>query len=269
MLGYILRDSPRELYRVEIVENGFVFTWKESLNVFFLQQMRGVKVTNFFATLEKSIDGGVVSVKITLPFITYPNFAHKKLDWNEIKRCAKKIQLLLWLLNNLFEVEKVKNGADFFLSQEPQLIAVNTYYSEGEDGSQPNAGLDAGFSPDICQLLSKRYTNDEALPLQTDKVFHFYSGLTVSSKKEYQREQGRYLRYGRNFHSVCVYMRKAGIPHFIVPGNCACLGANPDNFKVDHEISSHNLDTPLQQMAMLAAVVVFWNDILKPLHKSQ
>jgi hypothetical protein len=62
-------------------------------------------------------------------------------------------------------------------------------------------------------------------------------------------------------------VRDSGVPQFSVPGNCACLGENPDTFSYSRGMYSHNLDSTLQQMTMLTAVVTFWNDVLKPLQE--
>lgn len=261
MIGYLLRENPQEIYRIEITEDSFLFSFKEALYTFLLEEVTRLEFRKTdFETIE--VTEGIATLRVTLPFIPLPNYSHKKIEWEKLSECAEQIHLLLWLLNMTLSEKSVP---EFFLSENPQLMLIETSYSKNHDFH--GHAINVGFSPNICEMLAKKYVEGERIRKCEETSFRFYFGLSSKTKKEYEDAKKMHLKYGGNFNSIVASIRPGGTPHFIVPGNCACLGANPDEFVYDNEISSHNLDTSLQQMAMLSSLVSFWNEVLKPLHK--
>jgi hypothetical protein len=261
MLGYLLRNNPQEIYAVDTVKDGFVLYLKSSLYAQVIEHAEKMKFREPLSDLETTSTEGVTTIHIPLPFIKLPNYFHKKIDWDTLHRCAEKIQVLFWLLNAYFE----ETPPDFCLSSKPQLMAIETSFQQGADFH--GCGINIGLSSDICTLLALNYENGAIIAECEEIAFNVYLQLSTKTKNGRDSQRKRYRSYGPSFNSINISVRNGGTPHFIVPGNCACLGANPDEFKHDHEMYSHNLDTALQQMTMLTSLISFWNNILKPLSK--
>lgn len=59
------------------------------------------------------------------------------------------------------------------------------------------------------------------------------------------------------------HIRIKGIPMLHAGGFCACLGTSPDERFADcgYELFSHNVDTPLHQLALLVGVAALWKKL--------
>lgn len=264
MLGYMLDEKrPNEVYRIEITEFGFAFKIKDALYKFFLESIQREEVLATFLAIQKTNDGEFAILSIVLPFIRFPNYTHKKTDWKKLSECAQQIRLLLSLLHAM---PKDKSTPDLFLSDRLQLMTLQTAYNK--DSHFHACGINVGFCKTTRELLAQKYKTRVNIKECEEIAFNFYFGLSSSSKREFEEYKRKYLSYGAEFTSINVSVRSGGTPHFIVPGNCACLGANPDEFKNGGDIYSHNLDTSLQQMTMLASLISFWNGVLRPLYSA-
>lgn len=267
MLGYFLdKISFGELYKLEVIKNGFAFKLTETLYRFLVENLitREEVLLAFQKIPMTKIKGGLVRLDIILPFISFPNYAHKRTDWEVLRECAQRMQLIFMVFNYSFKNE---NTTGFSLSENKPLMAIETGYRE--DTHFHACWIGVGFSKIAREALSEKFLNGVNIPSCERVAFDFYFGLSSSSKREMERNGVLYKKYGGSFNSINASVREGGTPHFIVPGNCACLGANPDEFKREGDMYSHNLDTPLQQMAMLASVVSFWNEVLTPLCNSK
>ena len=259
MLGYLLEKRPQEIYRIKIVDGGFLFKIKESFFLYILGLVREEIRIKLLETSKATIDG-VIVFDINLPYIKYPNYKHKSTDWEKLGKCAELMSLLL-SIGNRFPKDG-ENYSKFALSESSQLMAISTNYSEGDWHSAP---ISVGFSQRACELLSEKYKEHEGVNVCEDVMNNIYLHLSSKTKREFDKGTSSFERYSGGFVGISASVRNGGVPHFIVPGNCACLGANPDRFKYDRDLDSHNMDSSLQQMAMLAGVVTFWNDVLRPL----
>ena len=256
------KTIAREIYSIEVVENGFDLTMRESLFHYFVGLVTKEEPRKTFLGIPKTIVDGLCVLHITLPFIDFSIQKKGVIDWNGLGICAEQVSLLLELLN--FCVPEGEQVLDFCLSNDVQLVAIDAYHRK--DGGYHANGMRVRFSERARSLLQKEYGEGVDLPSCKVCAGEVYGKLSSETKKEFNRMRSDCAnRYGGAF-GVRAMVRKKGVPDFAVPGNCACLGANPDNFQYSGEIDSHNLDTSLQQMAMLAAVVTFWNDVLRPLH---
>ena len=95
-------------------------------------------------------------------------------------------------------------------------------------------------------------------------ILEFYSGMACQTAEEREKMKKNFRKYGGSFTNTRALVRAGGTPHFIVPGNCARLGANPDDFRYSLEMYSRDIDSPLQQFSMLAGIISFWNEFLTP-----
>lgn len=267
MLGYRLEERPKEVYQIEITESGFIFKFRESLYQFLLKAPIWNELLQVLMSIPHSAHDSVARLEINLPFISFPNLSHKRIDWVKLGKCAEQVQHLLWFLNlpkDNFE------SSDIYLSDDDQLMAIETYYRK--DTQFHASAMSVGFSKSICEKLSIKYPRTENSGMETfpnceAKVADFHSRLSSTTQKQTHQTKKLIQKYGSGFTGIRVAIRAGCTPDFLVPGNCACLGTNPDDFMRDRDMDSHNLDNPLQQMAMLCGVVSFWNDVLKPLHK--
>lgn len=263
MLGYLLRKNPLEIYRITIDNDVISFTITKALFDALSTFVTRIEVRDRLFAIDRKEEGDVVSFLVTLPFITFPNFAHKGINWRVLGECSEKVSLLLWLIN--IYLEPKESSEPFFLSDKPQLMAVATSYSkEREMHACP---MEVGFSESATILLNQKYQKVTSVDVAAHEAARVYLRLSAKSKKEFEKEM-KYLKHSQSgMFGVIAMVRDSGVPQFSVPGNCACLGENPDRFRDSRDMCSHNLDSTLQQMTMLVAVVTFWNKFLTHLYQ--
>lgn len=264
MLGYRLRNGRLEYYRIEISDNGFLFIINEAFFSHIFGLLSKNERVSIFA-LERRHGEGLVTFPINLPFITFPNHAHKKIDWENLELSAGSMSELLWVFNGYLHEEETANKP-FALSDDPQFMLIQTVVGRGEDKSA--CQIAAGFSEGSVKALEETYPRPVYFKDHVDTMYSLYLRLSESQKRKYKRS---FLlssnRYNQGFIGVSFLIREGGVPQFQVPGDCACLGASPDYFKENWEITDHNVDSSLQLITMLTGVVLFWNEVLKPLMK--
>jgi hypothetical protein len=127
--------------------------------------------------------------------------------------------------------------------------------------------MELGFCEVIATLLKETYKVETSIDTAVHEAMLTYLKLSTKTKREFEKETKNKSIFYSGMFGVVAKVRDSGVPHFSVPGNCACLGENPDTFSYSRGIDSHNLDSTLQQMTMLVAVVTFWNKVLRPLYK--
>jgi hypothetical protein len=263
MFGYVLKDNPCEIYRIHISENVIIFTVRDNLVDDIVEKVNRKEVIDTFLAIDRAREGKVVYFSVKLPIITFPNYAHKGIDWKSLGECAEKISTLLFLFNMYFDG---KNSNEiFYLSNSPQLMIVSTGYSKTRD--MHACPMELGFSEEIAQKLVKKYCKHTSIGTAVHEAMTTYLKLSTKTKREFEKEIKNKSMFHSGMFGVVAMVRDSGVPQFSVPGNCACLGENPDTFSYSRGMYSHNLDSTLQQMTMLTAVVTFWNDVLKPLQE--
>lgn len=264
MLGYLLRNNPSEIYRMDYSDGILSITIKKSLYDAMLEKVTREEFLSQLSFIERKEGDETLSFLIRLPFISFPNYAHKGINWEALGECSENMSLLLWLLHIYFGEKNLEES--FFLSDEPQLVLIGTGYSRERD--MHACPMEVGFSETISQLLAKKYQTETVIEESVREAFLVYLKLSSQTKRGFDKEIKQLVRYPGGMFDVTVKVRDSGVPQFAVPGNCACLGENPDEFRYSRDMHSHNLDSTLQQMTMLVAVVNFWNKTLKPLYRS-
>ncbi len=273
LLGYMLSGGPFEMYRIEVKGSSLCFAITKSLFKHFCNSVTEKSFLDNFLALRREERDRLVTFFIDLPCITYPNYVHKSLDYAALSLCAKKISSLLGLFNWIFpkksdfKDKSIEECLEFFISKDPQLVCIETSYSQGKDYHA--CPVEVGYNNSICELLSKTYKEDTDFLKCEEVAFMMYQSLSTNRKRDFEKAKKEFDSYHGGFTDFKVRVRQSGTPHFIVPGNCACLGENPDNFKHNRGMFSHNLDTPLQQITLLTAIVSFWNDVLRPLYAEE
>lgn len=263
MRGYVLKDNPCEIYRIHISDDVIIFTVRDTLVDDILVKVTRKEVLDTFLAIDRTREGRAVYFSVKLPFITFPNYAHKGIDWKSLRECAEKISILLFLFNMYFDGKK--SNEIFHMSKSPQLIVIATSYYKTED--MHACPMELGFCEAIAVLLKETYKVETSIDASVHEAMLVYLKLTSKTKREFEKEKKYFKNSYRGMLGVIARVRDSGVPHFSVPGNCACLGENPDTFSYSRGVYSHNLDSTLQQMTMLVAVVTFWNKVLRPLYK--
>ena len=203
----------------------------------------------------------IVKFEFKLPFIPLPNRSHKKIDWDMLSKRAEQMSFLLEVLN-FTEINGEDDRPNLYLSERPQLMSIATTCDM--ERSFTNCSIEVGFHQSAFDILVKECESDMVVHEAEQRMFEFYSGMSLKTMKEKVLQEKNFRKYGSMYIGICAKVRAGGIPHFIVPGSCACLGANPDDFKDSAELYSHNMDSPLQQLSMLVGVISLWNDFLTP-----
>lgn len=263
MLGYVLRNNPHEIYQMDISENVIIFTVKEILFDDIVTKVTRKEIIDEFLAIDRVKEGDVIRFAIKLPYIRFPNYGHKGIDWKNLGECAEKISLLLNLFNMYF-VDKYHDKC-FCLSDSPQLMLLATSYSKTRD--MHACPMELGFSEEIAQKLAKKYQKEMSIGDAICEAMLTYLNLSSKTKREFEKETKNQSMFYSGMFGVIAKVRDSGVPQFSVPGNCACLGENPDTFRYSRGMHSHNLDSTLQQMTMVVVVVTFWNKCLKPLYQ--
>src|SRR3989344_1658024 len=259
-----LEKNSKEIYSLEIVENGFAFKIKDALFRYFLNLIKNQEILKPFLEIPRTTVGNLCIFNVVLPFIDFSSNENKDLDWEGLGKCAKQLGILFMLTNDILPEEE--QTPDLCLSDDLQLMNITTVYRS--DARFHACPMSVVFSERAYDLLRENYKKDTVLPLCEEKALAFYFGLSSDSKEDFDQNKVDYMEFSGDAFGVRAMIRYQGVPSFTVPGDCACLGANPDDFKHSRDIRSHNLDTSLQQMAMLASVVTLWNEVLRPLHSA-
>ncbi|MFZ2303393.1 MAG: hypothetical protein WAV98_01215 [Minisyncoccia bacterium] len=255
-------EASKEIYSLEIVENGFAFKIKETLYQHFLSLIKNEEILKRLLEIPRTTVGNLCVFRIALPFVDFSGNENKGLAWDNLAKCSKQLGILFMLTNDILTEEE--QTPELCLSDDLQLMNITAVYRS--DTRFHACPMSVVLSKRGYNLLRENYTKDTIIPLCEEKALDFYFGMSSATKAEFDQSKEDYLRAGGVVFGVRAMIRYQGVPSFTVPGDCACLGANPDEFKYSRLVNSHNLDTPLQQMAMLASVVTLWNEVLKPLH---
>ncbi len=256
MFGYLLRNEPAEIYRLNLSGEGFEVKCSRTLLEDIFNNTRNEEMLTLLKGIDFREDGQDCRIaSITLPYINFPNLSHKKADWEAMTYATRQLGTLLEQMNC-----RLEDCSRFSMSNQPQLIAFDCWCSEGA------APIAVGFSPLARKLLVRHWKEGGPLLNVQQKMTTCHERLSATRKRDAFRVIKDSKRpFPKLFGNATAGIRKEeGTPSFTVPGNCACLGANPDRFKLDGDIDSHNMDTPLQLLTMMTGVVSFWNDELVP-----
>lgn len=260
MLGYALKRLTGELYRVAVVDETFILTISRTFYDYLIERLsKRENMERIFLEIRAALYTDVVTFELSLPFIPLPNRSHRKMDWEAMRKVSEQVSLLLELFNYWVAEEERQN---LCLSVNPQLMMVSTGVTRG--GGVSGCPIEVGFHQSAFDVLAEECKDDLIIREAEEYILEFYSGLSCQTMREKARQEENFRKYGALFTGICVMVRAGGTPHFIVPGNCACLGADPDEFKRSLSMFSHNMDSPLQQLSMLAGIASFRNDFLLP-----
>lgn len=254
-------QDTKEIYSMEITETGFVLKITEALYQFFIEVISNPDMISILKEIPIKADGKHVTFHINLPFIDFSKGGD--IDWINLGKIADQFNFLFVLTAFLLPDEK-DFLPSYYLSDDVQLMSILAAHRE--DVHSNACAIEVNFSQKAYNLLRETYQKDTVIPLCEEKAIDTYLGLSSRSKASFKKEKSMYLESSGGPFGLRAMVKAGGIPSFTVPGNCACLSNNSDEFEFSRDLNSHNLDTPLQQMTMLTSLVTFWNEVLKPLH---
>lgn len=257
------------LYQVKTRRFGFLIKIKKAYFDYLKDKHKehlatAMNFTNAFGNIgtDYKLVKDVVTVKIGLPFLKEDSDttnAPYALAHENAGKISRRLSSLFYILNIGIEELTISNDPnknkifsdDFYFEGKSQFYIFNLVrYESGIGIIHP---MDVHFFDKSLKffLENKRHDFPEARKIANSFYVKF---LYKDSKK--RRE---FLRHSGD--SFQAHIRDCGTPHFSVAGNCACLGASPDDFSDLLFLNSHNLDSSLQQISMLAAVVKMCEDL--------
>jgi hypothetical protein len=254
MLGYILRKEPCEFYRVNLTQDGVIITLATSLYQHMMKEILSQKKQCILSNVGIVQEKDTTICSIPFPYISYPNTSHKKINWEGMRKSAESLSVILSYLSCVYD-----EAHRYPISEKSQLVLMECFSQERY------SSITVGFSPKAMCVLKENAEDGKYFPSIVRTMTVAHEKLSETTTKGFLRKTQEGGRIGITHQNFSAIIRKEGVPNFNVPGNCACLGANPDNFKIDGFLTPHNIDTPLQLLTMVVGVVSFWNETLKPL----
>jgi hypothetical protein len=258
----IERNLP-ELYRMSLSEKGILVTISVTLYDYLITQFGGN-----FSSLTTHKEGNKINLEVTLPYINYPNYIHGKLDRKKLDEVVTTFDELSNLFDMILQSKKIP--IDMFLSNEPQLIFIESLFYDGNQHRHINLGL----SPRATEIIhmmnvdSMSHKVREKLAKCGGIVFGKHLKLIESRKPEYDRRINLFARSGGVMSGIAIEISSQGL-HFVVPGATRPSLSTQQFGQVNRNIlQSHDVDTSLNQITMLMLVIAFWNEALLPVHKS-
>lgn len=265
MLGYTLEGLSGELYRMAVVDKGLILTISRAFYDYLLGMLSEQKDREkYFLGIRAVLSFDVVKFELGLPFIPFPNRPRREIDWDTLWERSEQASFLL----NLFNYGVMDDHSCFLLSANPQLMAVSTGTIRDRERLVA-CPIELGFHQSAFDVLKEECQDDLVVREAEELILKFYTSMSCLTKREKERQERNFRKYGTSFTGICAMIRAGGTPHFIVPGNCACLGEDPDRFKDSLSMYSHNMDSPLQQLSMLVGLASFWNDFLMPMWQAR
>ncbi len=252
-----LEELSGRLYAICITTLGFELRMTDELLRLITEYLskNNIRTSLYVKDLRALIERAVTvdrmaRFEFNLPFITFPNYKHVGIDWNTICSIASEIGQLLDLVRFVCSEECFNPNASYFVDPDERHNMWIELHS-----SRNHNSIEVIFS-ELAYQKMKALSNHGDIKIRpaVEVVAEWYDRLTIKSQRRFIKQS---VRRGRTFGhmGISVYIRAGyGVPSIIVPGNCACFGANPDEFKYDRKITPHNLDTPLQLLLMLVAV---------------
>lgn len=259
MHPYIIENEIPQIYLLNVSSSGIEVIITKSLysNIF-----KKLKVTKeLFSNIKhKEINKSVI-LTFPLPFITYPNFSHKALNWEVLNMSANGLAFFLQLMYQYIDFEEVARG-EYYLNQEyPQLLSINVgFIGDGCLGPY----IEAHFSQKAKMLLSNLQPSMNFGGILS-KTYEQYLSLTESRNNEHKRQMKLFQKSGgrETFLSVTL---NGPAPIFTVPGSCTSLGSDPEKFLENGMLLSHNMESSLQLITMILLLINFDHEILEPLY---
>ncbi len=204
----------------------------------------------------------VVVLSFPLPIITYPNYPHKKLNWEELNATTEKLAIFFELMYLYINFEEVAKGNHCINKEHPQLLSINAGFSCNENRQYPL--IEAHFSPKAKILLN------DILPFMDfgnilNMTYEQYLFLTESCNSEYKKQMRLFQKSGGGNNYLSIILN-GSVPIFTVPGSSTSLGSDPDKFAGDGILRSHNMDSSLQLITMILLLINFDHEVLEPLY---
>ena len=237
------------VYTIAVTDTGFEVKVTAAFYQLMVDMTSRMRINPYREIETKVVDEKFATYRVDMPFITFPNYKHKKLDWDSVNRIACELETLFCVIDLV--VREFSEGSQNYLL---------AYISE----ESHHYWFDLGIADQYCSIEVAFTENAHArmrdcayvsIRQAVEVVDLWYDKLTIRTKRSFERKAFRRSQpFGHTW--TLVYVRAGyGVPQIQVPGNCACLGANPDDFKYDLTIIPHNLDHPWQLLLMLVAVV--------------
>lgn len=163
----------------------------------------------------------------------------------ESRLCISKSLSRLTTLLNVFVTGEARQQREHIKKNQFQLFSVETYSNPGYHGSC----IILSISPEAAWLLDKH--SQTAIP----GVHRAMREHNCAKFPEDKKRDPIFLRM--DLQGV---IREHGTVSFKTPGNCACLGEAPEPTQEGRGkyATSHNLDSPWQQLSMLVGIATMW-----------
>lgn len=248
MLSYYLKEHSQQLYLVSLSDGGFEITLSQAL-YHQMQSTANTVAKDLMDATPITLLDGVLTFYYDLPFINFSIGGKKQIKWGALNMQTQRMGALLGIANRFFMEERFQSSLD--LSSENQLLNIEV----GQHGEYCH--IEVGFSPLAVQLMSS-LVGQTQIPDGAKTAMTYYNRLTCRTKAKFKEAMSKISTRNSSMFDAAAYIRDerdGHVPQFSVPGNCACMGNNPDDYKYESVITPHNMDTSLQVMSMLAAVV--------------
>ena len=246
MLGCILQENSRQLYRVSLADGGFEIAVSEALYKE-MQARSNNLVRGLIETTPKTLSDGVMTFHYDLPFVDLKRGGKKHIGREALNLQTERMDAFFYSANFFFWEVNFHDG--LALSADDQLLNIEV----GQRGNYSHIAV--GFSPLAVQLMSGLQVVTQ-IPDGVETALRYYYRLSCTTMVELKRKMST-ISDGNLHMFSAAYIRNCEyghIPQFFVPGH-AYLGNNPDDYKHNSEITPKGVNTSLQVVSMLAAVV--------------
>lgn len=164
--------------------------------------------------------------------LSLPVHQGSEIDWGACDSVGRQLHdLFFWML--------YLDTTDLNLPAAHQLFAVQMM--------SPRGGLSVVVMPALARWIST-HQGDEYEKMILSGMYEAYGHMTGKEIEGWRCHSFRYRVWDQKF------------PSFVVPGECACLGADGNTRTAledqdeAFELSGHNIDNSLQQLTMLAGL---------------
>jgi hypothetical protein len=166
-----------------------------------------------------------------------------EINWKKVRAVSATLSCLFEFM--MFDLEGFDESASF---NGPSHLVTIEYLSMNGDGRMHGSAMGASFTPAVSSWIDN--ADVTAQEVISHAMWQTYHRIAPGQRRVYDEKDRPY--------SFMVRLRN---PFFLsaVPGNACQLNAERDDLpgRADSRVSlySHNLDTPLQQLCLLAGLM--------------
>lgn len=252
MLGYLVSTAKHRVYNADYKDGVFYFTIRAELLDYISSLEIRPEILESFSKIRRTKNDNCVTFVIgedskkSTKSTSYSSSSQKRGTTNS---WAAEINLLLTVLNFVsIKSNKEEMSLDLFFQDKKPLLVIETAVEAGSLRAYP---LVIGISTEGREIIKQKYPQGATLG--------HVNRVMLETWKSYSYVPWRDRDMYRSFYQSTV--RECGTPSFVVPGNCACLGNNPDEYWESGELTPHNMDVAPQQLTMLAMILAFSKEV--------